>query len=163
MERPAREWVESSYLCALVRSIAGRYGLPQYDSEDLLQEVRLALLRHGLDVGANATFVFQTVVHKAVDIVRQRIRADRSLLQTADPILDEELRHLLRARVSSLPERLQLFFTLRYEEGLTCKEISDRLGLCRGSVRNMETRALQSLTHPRRRPPRRGTQRSRNF
>jgi RNA polymerase sigma factor (sigma-70 family) len=162
LERPAGEWVESPYLYAVVRGVVRRYGLPKYDSEDLLQEVRLALLRHGLNVSVNPTFVFQTVVQKAVDMVRRRTRADRTLPQKADPVLDEELLHLLRARVSSLPERLQIICALRYRVGLTCREIADLLGVSRGKVRGMETSALEGLTHPRRRPRCR-TPRLKNF
>jgi RNA polymerase sigma factor (sigma-70 family) len=56
------------------------------------------------------------------------------------------LTHLLRARLSELPQRLRDFCQLRYEEGLSHREISERLGLCRGSVRWMEERSLRLLS-----------------
>ncbi len=146
----AVEWIEGLDLEAIVRFVACRYHLPQEDSDDLLQETRIALLGHGLDSHLNHTFVFRTAIHKAVDIVRQRL------------IADEELLHLLRSRLSLLPRPLQVFYALRYEQGLTLSEISGLLGCGRGSVRWMESRTQKLLMHPTRRSPR-DHPRPRNF
>jgi len=158
----AVEWIEGLDLEAIVRFVACRYHLPQEDSDDLLQETRIALLGHGLDSHLNHTFVFRTAIHKAVDIVRQRLRGDRAAPRKTNSIADEELLHLLRSRLSLLPRPLQVFYALRYEQGLTLSEISGLLGCGRGSVRWMESRTQKLLMHPTRRSPR-DHPRPRNF
>src|SRR4029077_3467463 len=58
------EWLASPYLGRAVRRIAVQYGLPSQDTPDLLQEVRLALLKTGPEARLNATWIFHTIMHK---------------------------------------------------------------------------------------------------
>jgi DNA-directed RNA polymerase specialized sigma24 family protein len=66
---------------------------------------------------------------------------DRMLPLATDP----DLIHLLRARAALLPRRLHDFYLLRYEEGLSQREIAKRLGLCRGSVRCLDRRCFRMM------------------
>lgn len=58
---------------------------------------------------------------------------------------DPDLLRLLRVRAARLPAGLAQFYHLRIEEGLSQREISERLGLCRGSVRLMECRFVRMM------------------
>jgi DNA-directed RNA polymerase specialized sigma24 family protein len=102
----AREWLESPHLLRIVRRVALRHSLSPDDVLDLLQEVRIALLRVGMDHEINTSWVFHTAEHKVVDLKRQSQTGELDL----DPIPrfssdkpDPELLHLLRARAATLP------------------------------------------------------------
>jgi DNA-directed RNA polymerase specialized sigma24 family protein len=151
-------WLESPCLARIASRVASHYGLPAQDSPDLLQDLRLALWAAGSDTVVNATWVFHTANHKAVDLVRRRIRAAREAIPLAeDPPLedaaDPALLHLLRARAALLPRKIHDFYTLRYEEGLSQREIARRLGNCRGSVRCLDRQCLRMVKGPLARKP----------
>jgi DNA-directed RNA polymerase specialized sigma24 family protein len=108
------------------------------------------LIRAGPRTLVNPTWLFRTANHKAIDVVKLRIRVaketpapteDLSSPSSADP----SLLHLLRARAARLPKKLHDFYVLRYEEGLSQREIAKRLGLCRGSVRCLDRRCLRIM------------------
>jgi RNA polymerase sigma factor (sigma-70 family) len=136
------EWLASPYLGRAVRRIAVQYRLPSQDAPDLLQEVRLALLKTGPEARLNATWIFQTATHKAVDILRQR-RLEASDDRTAPAAEShEELFHLLHARAHALSRPLREFYALRFEEGLSQREAAKRLGVHRCSIRSLDRRCL---------------------
>lgn len=158
MDRPASEWIESRYLRGLVCSLAWRYRLSNWDSEDLLQDVRLALFVHGLDRSVNSSFLVRMVIHKRADTVRRKIRADRiSQQHVGIAVSDKELLCLLRASVSTFPEPLRKFYELRYRKGFNGREVSRRLGRSREAVRWMDTRLRESLGRPNARSDRSGS------
>jgi DNA-directed RNA polymerase specialized sigma24 family protein len=130
--------------------VAALHRLPASDVPDLLQEISLALLRAGRGTLVNSTWLFRTASHKAVDIFRSRIHmAEVALDSVREPDMslnpDPDLLRLLRVRAARLPAGLAHFYHLRIEEGLTQREISERLGLCRGSVRLMERRFVRIM------------------
>jgi RNA polymerase sigma factor (sigma-70 family) len=133
------EWLESAGLVALVSRVRQQYRLSAEERAELLQEVRIALWQHGLEVPVGFAWVARVTVHKAVDLVRRRTR-DRAhdellaYVQDRAPV-DQELAHLLQACVEQLPPRLRGFYVLHYEQGLSEREIAARLHLCRASVR----------------------------
>lgn len=98
----------------------------------------------------NPTWLFRTASHKAVDIFRSRVHMTEVALDSENepdaPFNpDPDLLRLLRVRAGRLPAGLAQFYHLRIREGLTQREISERLGLCRGSVRLMEHRFLRMM------------------
>lgn len=144
------EWLESPYLARVASRMAYQHGLPSQDTPDLLQDLRLALWKAGPDLLVNVTWVFHTANHKAVDLVKRRIKLAKETSDWAeDPSpprgADPALLHLLHARAAVLPKRLHDFYLLRYEEGLSQREIAKRLGLCRGSVRCLDRRCLRMV------------------
>jgi DNA-directed RNA polymerase specialized sigma24 family protein len=116
---------------------------------DLLQEIRIALWKAGLDHAINATWVFHTAEHKAIDLGRQSLSfAIDADFATPDPARsggDAELVHLVRARAASLTGPLRRFYDLRYEQGLSERAIAQRLQVSRSSVRWMEHRCLTAM------------------
>jgi RNA polymerase sigma factor (sigma-70 family) len=125
------------------------HGLPSEEAPDLFQELCLALWMAGPDRLVNATWVMHTAQHKAVDFFKKRARLARETASEEDPSSwtdrDPALSHLLRAWATLLPKRLHDFYVLRYEEGLSQREIAKRLGLCRGSVRCLNRRCLRMM------------------
>lgn len=142
---PASEWLASPYLGRVVSRITFRYGLLPEDASDLLQELRLALLKTDPEALLNATWIFHTTVHKAVDILRQR--RDPTGVQTPTaPDTQAELLHLLHARASALARPLREFYALRFEQGLSQREAAERLGIPRGRIRSLDRRCLSWIS-----------------
>jgi RNA polymerase sigma factor (sigma-70 family) len=130
--------------------VAYQYRLPSHSVPDLLQELRIALWRVEPGIDVNATWLVRTAEHKAQDfwrrfgrIVEQRLESGGIRDQTVG--LESELLHLLRARVSLLPAYMRRFYRLRFLEGLSQREISSRLGICRSSVRYLERRCYKMV------------------
>jgi len=144
------EWLESPYLSRVATRVACHYGLPSQDTPDLLQDLRIALWKAGPSQPVNVAWIFHTANHKAVDFVKRRIRLARETSAWAEDSperceADPTLRHLLRARAARLPKRLHDFYLLRYEEGLSQREIARRLGVCRSSVRCLDRECLRRV------------------
>jgi hypothetical protein len=55
------EWLASPHLSGIVYHLAQRHQLPRQDILELLQEVRMSLIRKGLNSRVNATWVFKTI------------------------------------------------------------------------------------------------------
>jgi RNA polymerase sigma factor (sigma-70 family) len=111
-----------------------------------VQEVRIALWRAGSERLINATWLVRTAQHKAVDQLRKSYAtAIPRRSECSAPSADREVFHLLRVRVSRLPERLRRFYQLRFEAGLTEREIAAHLGVSRSSVRRMHRRCISMI------------------
>lgn len=144
--RPIGEWIDTGYLARLAHRLGHDYRLPAEEMADLLQDIRLALCQAGLDRKVNSTWIYHTALHKAVDRIRSGMKQARVLrTKSSSAVADDQLLHLLRARLSLLPPRLQVFCNLRYRLGLSSHEVSDRLGVSRASVRWLERKALRLL------------------
>ena len=144
----ASDWLESAHLTAIATHVASRHCLPADDLSDLLQEVRIALLRLWPGQTINASWVFHTANHKAADLKRQSQigKLDVGLNSSfASGGPDPEWLHLLRARAAILPAPLRELYALRYEQGLSQREAAKRMGVRRKSIRLMEARCLHLL------------------
>ena len=143
------EWLESPYLEHVAARVAYRFGLPSQEIPELLQELRIALWKAGSSTPVNPTWILHTAQHKGSDLLRTRRSRAREISFSGDSAIpnprDPELLRLLRARVDVLPPRLKEFYFLRYRVGLSERQIADRLGLCRGSVRHLDRRCVRSV------------------
>lgn len=138
------------------------FGLNAAATDDLLQEVFLALFRH-LRLGRPATnlkgWVFQ-VAHNLALKQRQRAWKRQRIEAAWDPVLveqvlnpalnpeesfaDEERRRRLLAVLRRMPERDQRCIALR-AEGLCYRDIGKTLGISLGSVAKSLVRAISKL------------------
>jgi RNA polymerase sigma factor (sigma-70 family) len=144
------EWLESPYLQRVASRVGYQYGLPSQEISDLFQELSLGMWKAGPDLMVNVTWVFHTANHKAIDFLKQRLRQQENALSSVETRQqpsgrDPGLLPLLRARVALLPKSLRDFYVLRYEQGLSQREIAQCLGRCRGSIRCLDRRFLRML------------------
>jgi RNA polymerase sigma factor (sigma-70 family) len=145
------DWLASAHLSSIVYNLALRHQLPRQEIPDLLQDVRVSLIRKGLNSRVNATWVFKTIGSRIVDYYRKsRWRCgngkgggdhDTPHIQRSDP----ELALLVRSKATLLPGRLKNYYVLRYRLGLKQCEIAHRLGVSRAAVRHLEQRCLRRL------------------
>jgi len=57
----------------------------------------------------------------------------------------KELTEYIRAAINDLPERCRLIFTLCKEEGLSHKEVAEKLDISTKTIENQITKAMKSL------------------
>jgi len=60
-------------------------------------------------------------------------------------IIKAQLLHYIYDKVEELPQKMQEVFNLIYLDGLSTKEISEKLNTSEQNVRNVKTRALQMI------------------
>jgi RNA polymerase sigma factor (sigma-70 family) len=144
-----RRWLASPYLQRLAWRIAHQYHLSNEDVPVLIQELRLALWKAGPAAQVNLRWIAQTASHKAVDFLRRRMRDPLPMPEDIDlPGGKEdraELLCLLHTRVARLPVRLRRFYRLRYQQGLSQREIAAKQGICRASVRCLDNQCVRWL------------------
>ena len=151
------EWLESPFLRRAGTRVANQYGLRPDELTELVQELRIALWQARPGIQVSAAWIYRVAQNKAVDILRGRARAHRNetalAATTRQPQHDPELDCLLHARAQTLPERLRQFYKLRYELGLSEREIARYLGVCRASVRWLDRSCRLYVTGaPHRKP-----------
>lgn len=125
-------------------------------AEDVVQDAFTALYRrHGERVEEidNALAYLRTAVVNAARSVLRRRRTARGYTPPHEPdapsaeervVLDEEHREVLAA-LGKLTVRRREVLVLRYWSDLTEAEIATTLGISRGSVKSIASRALDSL------------------
>ncbi|MDQ2869690.1 MAG: sigma-70 family RNA polymerase sigma factor [Acidobacteriota bacterium] len=157
-EQPVVEWLESDclpYLRRVARRVAFAHGISDTDGADLYQELCLALWKAGPDRRVNATWIFHTASHLAVDIFKRGRRAQRisaavgAELTRFPASATREALLLIRARAGQLPRPLRRFYRLRFEEGYTQRELMQTAHMTRGGVREIERKCLRRLAGPR--------------
>ena len=153
LELPVREWLESDclhYLRRVARRVAFDYNLSEADVPDLYQEICLALWKAGPERRVNATWIFHTANHRAIELYKRQPKAGRfrPAAGEEDPWLpsDPEKALLVQARADRLPGSLRRFYRLRFQEGYTQRELMQRTHLTRGSVRGLERECLRRLS-----------------
>ena len=153
IERSVREWLESDslrYLLGVARRVAHGYHLSDADVPDLYQEICLALWKAGPERQVNATWIFHTANHRAIELYKRQWRAGRSAAavgaEDAAPGTASEEALLVHAKADGLPESLRRFFHLRFQQGYTQRELMQRTHLTRGSVRGLEKECLRRLS-----------------
>ncbi len=145
--KPIRSWFSS------------RASVPSADVDDLAQEVFLRLLRYSDDVAVENPqgYLFKiaaNVANEWRDRSRVRQPHDRGWLEELqiDPahqpdnaMFQSRVSNQLQAAVDQLPQRQREVLLLHVNEGLTYKQIADRLGVTYRIVLRDLTRAYASL------------------
>jgi RNA polymerase sigma factor (sigma-70 family) len=152
-ELRVREWLESDslrYLLRVARRVAHTYHLTDADVPDLYQEICLALWKAGPERLVNATWIFHTANHRAIELYKRQWRAGRFAVavgaEDAAPRGGSEEALLVHAKADRLPDSLRRFFRLRFQEGYTQRELMQRARLTRGSIRGLEKECLRRLS-----------------
>ena len=139
--------------------IAWRFTHDPEEAQDLVQAALADAYerRHTLkDPALGAAWLRRILVHRAINLHRRR-RVWRAIQHWLRPAADalpaaadaevdrsRQLEHV-RAVLRDLPARQAAAFTLRYLDGLSIDEISDALGIGRGTVRVHLYRALATM------------------
>ncbi len=155
-EFTVKDWLESDYLRRVAQRVAYTYYLSSQDVPDLYQELCVALWKVGPERQVNATWVYHTAQHRALELLKGSKRSERIAAAAQRPgrnsagFRDPELTSLLRVEAARLPASLRRFYLLRYEQGFTQREILEGNRLSRGLVRGMEKRFLRRMKGKRR-------------
>lgn len=145
--KPIRSWFSS------------RASVPRADVDDLAQEVFLRLLRYSDEVAVENPqgYLFRiaaNVANEWRDRSRVRQPHDRSWLdelridpsdQPDNTVFQSRVNKHLQNAVNQLPKRQRQVLLLHVNEGLTYKQIADRLGVTYRIVLRDLTRAYASL------------------
>jgi RNA polymerase sigma factor (sigma-70 family) len=126
-------------------------GNPQ-DAEDVAQECFLELARKAKRVDASLPgWLHQVARHKSIDLVRRetrrKSREDGAAYQTnaeLDPTWAEILPYVDHA-LSALPETLKIVILLHYFDGLSQKDVAERLGISQATVSRDLNRSVSEL------------------
>jgi RNA polymerase sigma factor (sigma-70 family) len=128
-------------------------------AEDAVQEAFCAIWRRAESFrhsrGSATSWVLALVHHKAVDVVR-REQARRRPLRPEQPdgpepvtpeqqVLARDVGQRARLALSRLPAEQQRLLTLLYLDGLTQREVADRLGVPLGTVKSRTHVAMGAL------------------
>lgn len=137
-----------------------QYANSKEDVEEAVQETFLAVWLNRSNIDSNQSFsayLFTIAKNFALKIIRKNIQQtlleeNLSLLRpskdTDQPdrmILTAELENELNQIVEQLPQRARQVFLLRRIEGLTNKEISEKLGISISTVENHINLALKHI------------------
>ncbi|WP_019500296.1 sigma-70 family RNA polymerase sigma factor [Pseudanabaena sp. PCC 6802] len=126
-------------------------GNPQ-EAEDLVQEIFLSLWRactFNPDRGSFKTFLLVLVRSRAIDRLRSQ-KKTRTMLERSgkeitdkqfssaplDEVAADEVGQRVRLALANLPENQRQALEMSYFEGLTQREISDRLEVSLGTVKS---------------------------
>jgi len=107
--------------------------------------------------GSLQAFLFSVSYHTAIDLIRKRFKDDqyRTYIQTQfpdyestkeeEPVYYQELNRMLDKIVGELPEQRKKIYLLSREEGLSHKEIAEKLNISVKTVENQITLALKAI------------------
>jgi RNA polymerase sigma factor (sigma-70 family) len=143
----------------MVRGVCRRILRHAQDAEDAFQVTFLALTRKAATIDSESIggwlyMVAFRIALRAKARKTRRVQLERPLgdlladdksADPADRTLWSELRHLLDAELSRIPEKYRTAFVLCQLEGKTCGEAAAHLGCPRGTVLSRLGRARQRL------------------
>ena len=144
-----------------IRRIALRVSRSEAAAQDITQEVLVRVMRcGGFDSSRGSLERWLQIVTKrtAIDWVRRESSHQARVIRvgavySASAVVVEEAVEArvraanVRAAVAQLPDCERELVSLAYFDGLTYRQISDRLGLAEGTVKSRIRRALTRLAH----------------
>lgn len=139
----AEDVVQSAYLHAFVaiESFEGRSSLSTWLTRIAINE---ALGRQRAARRRRAKLDENSVVH--LDEYRDKLmRGSTTSLSPEDSAARAQLRHLLEAAISGLPESFRVVFVLRDIEGMSVDEAAEALGILPATVKTRHLRARRRL------------------
>lgn len=142
-----------------VYRLAFRFLKDREQSEEIVQEafLHLWLSRERLDENGNMWLYLYVIakrlclnslreIHKSTDLFnRLLINIKEASSSTEDEIIAADMERLAEELVSKLPKQQQLIFRLSRTEGLSHKEIANKLHISPNTVKNHIVEALKTL------------------
>lgn len=128
-------------------------------SKDAAQEVFLELWKNRSRLGPHIIlhpYLKRSVSNRAINVLKSRRHHQSSgpeplkyLNNTDDDASEfleqQELKDMIHSAIDRLPERCRLIFVLCRQEGLSHKEISDKLDISVKTIENQMTKAIRTL------------------
>lgn len=143
-------------------NLAGFAGSKLYnldDAKDILHDLFVKLWENRGQIHINSnlqSYLFAMVRHRIVDKIRKNITREeyvfmlQSLVTTNQYSVDKqveakELRQTIENSMLQLPARVKEIFKLSREEGLSNREIAEKLNLSEQTIKNQISAALKHL------------------
>ena len=154
-EEAALEQLYHRYV-ARIRGFLAALRLSRH-AEDVIQDTFLTLWnkRKHIDAGLSfESYIFTIAKNHALKALKKQLHTelDAVALNVAEtgPAADDllfyrDLKESISSALEELPDRPRQVFKLRREDGLTTKEIADRLGISASTVENHLNRALHHI------------------
>ena len=146
--------------CQKLNGFVFRYLKQEEDAEEIVQEVFIKIweARGKLNVYASfESFLFTIAYNSTISLLRKRVSETKSReyfkclqqIDTADTIIDEiqfkELNQKIQSLLQQLTPRQNEIYLLSREDGLTHKEISQKLNISENTVKNHLVTTLKYL------------------
>lgn len=102
-----------------------------------------------------ASYLKRAVINRCLNAIKQRkpfvdteeVAEEQSTFSSAIENLSlQELETALKAALDKLPERCRLIFVMKRLEGMSQKEVAEKLSISTKTVENQMTKALKTLT-----------------
>lgn len=130
----------------------------RWDAEEAVQELFISLWAKGkLNKinGSVKSYLFKSVFNTCIDVrrknkVKHRNEADAPEVKDAsipfnNPILEQELENHISEAINQLPEKRRQIFLLSRDEGLSYRQIAEKLALSEKTVETQISRSLKQL------------------
>lgn len=130
----------------------------KWDAEEAVQELFINLWAKGkLDTinGSVKSYLFKSVFNICIDVhrknkVKQKNEADGPEAKEAaipfnNPLLEEELEKHITEAINQLPEKRRQIFLMSRDEGLSYRQIAEKLALSEKTVETQISRSLKQL------------------
>ncbi|MEL7586513.1 MAG: RNA polymerase sigma-70 factor [Prolixibacteraceae bacterium] len=130
------------------------------DAKEIVQDTFLKIWEKREIINPSSSlqaFLFSVSYHTAIDLIRKRFKDDqfRTYLQTQftdcksateeEPAYYQELIRILNNVIGELPEQRKKIYLLSRDEGLSHKEIAEKLNISVKTVENQITLALKTI------------------
>ncbi|MCU4155546.1 RNA polymerase sigma-70 factor [Carboxylicivirga sp. A043] len=130
----------------------------RWDAEEAVQELFISLWSKGklksID-GSVKSYLFKAVFNSCIDVqrknkIKQRSEVDSpegqdAIIPFSNPILEEELEKHINDALMQLPEKRRQVFLMSRDEGLSYREIAQRLSVSEKTIETQISRSLKQL------------------
>lgn len=130
----------------------------RWDAEEAVQELFINMWSNGklnsID-GSVKSYLFKAVFNICIDVQRKNKLKQRNevdspeekdvIVPFSNPILEEELENHINEALLQLPEKRRQVFLMSRDEGLSYKEIAQKLSVSEKTVETQISRSLKQL------------------
>ncbi|MCR5653939.1 MAG: sigma-70 family RNA polymerase sigma factor [Ruminococcus sp.] len=138
--------IVNTYSDTILR-IAYQYTQSIYDSQDIAQDVFLAIMKKDISALSEEklkAYIIRATINKCNDFHRKKSRRKVISLEDAEPVFTPEEQNVLD-EVNSLPEKYRNVIYLHYYEGYRVNEIAEILGAKPSTISSQLSRARAKL------------------